>query len=135
MGHVGFTIPEPIEVLSRLIILIIFLEKNELLGIDKWLCRVEIQGGLQINGHIFLCVFSSSDSTINQAFFGIRAIRDIASKMSEMGFENRKRSHLPIEGAVVDIKIFSTVMNIQTLKDAKLISGVRGCGVWNVVLD
>jgi len=40
-----------------------------------------------------------------------------------------------IEGAEVNIKISSTVVNIKTLKDAEFVPMRRRFGIWNAVLD
>jgi hypothetical protein len=40
-----------------------------------------------------------------------------------------------IESAEVNIKISSTVVNIQTLKYAELVLRRSSRGVWNIVLD
>ena len=81
------TIPKAIKVPSRLIILVIFLEKNDPLRVDKWPRRVEIQGSLKINRHILRCILDSSNGTVNQALLWIGAIRDIASSLLKMARE------------------------------------------------
>ena len=58
------TVPEAIEVSSRFIILVVFLEENELLGVDQRLRRVEIQGSLEVNRHKLRGVFDSTDSAV-----------------------------------------------------------------------
>ena len=44
-------------------------------------------------------------------------------------------SSLRIEGAEVNIKINSTIVNVKTLKDAELVPSRSRRGVWNAVLD
>lgn len=77
------TVPEATEVTGRFIVLVVFLEKNKSLRIDKWLRGIEVQGSLKINGHIFRCVFDGSDSAVNQTLLRISAIRNIASRVLE----------------------------------------------------
>ena len=74
------TIPEAIEVSSRFIKFVVFLEENELLGVDQRLRRVEIQWSLEINRHKLRGVFDSPDSAIYQTLFRISAIRNITAR-------------------------------------------------------
>jgi hypothetical protein len=74
------TIPEAIKVPSGLIILIVFLEEDELLGIDKRLGGIEIQGRLKINRHKFRGVFDGSDGAVNQTLLGICSVRNVTKR-------------------------------------------------------
>lgn len=71
------TIPEAVEVPSGLIILIIFLEEDELLGVDERLRGIKIQGRLKINRHKFRGVFDGSDGTVDQTLLGISSVRNM----------------------------------------------------------
>jgi hypothetical protein len=129
------TVPKSIKVPSRLIIFIVFLEKNDPLRVDKWPRRVEIQGSFKINRHILRCILDGSDSAVNQPLLWIGAIRDIASSSLKWLKGIKGQGFLRIEGAEVNIKINSTIMNFQTLKDAELVPRGSCRDIWNIVLN
>lgn len=74
------TIPEAIKVPGGLIILIIFLEQDKLLGVDKRLRRIEIQGRLKINRHELCGVFDGSNGAVNQTLLWIGSVRDMTRR-------------------------------------------------------
>ena len=73
------TVPETIEVPSRLIELVVFLEEDEFLGVDEWLRGIEIQPSFEIDGHKLRRVLGGADGAVNQTLLGISAIGDLAS--------------------------------------------------------
>ena len=129
------TVPEAIEICAIcFIILVVLLEKNEFLRVNKWLRTIEIQGSFKIDGDKLGCILDGPNSTVNQALFGISAIRNMATKALE-NYKNRVTGLLRIEGAEVNIKIVSTIVNIDGLKNAEFVPLGSGISFWNVVLN
>jgi hypothetical protein len=95
--------------------------------------RVEIQRCLKINGYIFGGVFNGSNCPIDQTLFRISAIRDFARIESESVDENESRV-LRVEGAVVDIKIMSAIVNVETLKNTQLVPRSSQGSIWDIIL-